>query len=184
MALIVEDGTTSGGVANAESYVSVAYADTYFSDRGFADWALLTTAQKEAALRKSCTYLDQGWEWIGARRSGSQYLMWPRSVMSISHHGHWVNLDLYLPGITTIPLILKQAQCELAKESLTQDLGASYDPTQTVESETIGPLSVSYAASRFGMANPVKRYPLVTIMLKDLTTGSNTVGLSGSAVRA
>lgn len=36
MAFVVEDGS---GIANANAYITVAYADEYFSDRGNADWA-------------------------------------------------------------------------------------------------------------------------------------------------
>ena len=48
MSLVVEDGT---GKADAESYISVADADTYHSNRGNTDWAALTTTEKEQLLR-------------------------------------------------------------------------------------------------------------------------------------
>ena len=54
MSLIVEDGT---GKSNAESYISVADADTYHSNRDNTDWAALTTAEKERLLRIATDYM-------------------------------------------------------------------------------------------------------------------------------
>lgn len=54
MALIVEDGT---GLADAESYLSVADADTYHADRNNEAWQDYSTAEKEAALRKATQYI-------------------------------------------------------------------------------------------------------------------------------
>ena len=53
MTLVIEDGT---GKSNAESYISVADADTYHSNRGNTDWAALTTAEKERLLRIATDY--------------------------------------------------------------------------------------------------------------------------------
>jgi hypothetical protein len=55
MALVVEDGT---GLANANSYISVAYADAYFTDRANAAWGTATQQAKEAALINASSYLD------------------------------------------------------------------------------------------------------------------------------
>jgi hypothetical protein len=51
---------------NAESYVSVADADTYHANRGNASWAALTTTQKEQALRKATDYMVGAYQsrWI------------------------------------------------------------------------------------------------------------------------
>jgi len=186
MALIVEDGVTPGGVPNAESYCTVAFADAYWVGRNptsAAAWAALGTPAKEAALREACQYLDQGWEWIGDRWSGTQYLMWPRSIYGSRIHNQWLNLNLSLPGITKIPLILQQAQCELALEASSGKLSPSYDPSQTVESVSVGPIRVGFAASRFGMLKPNRRFPFLSILLKDISTQSNTNSLSITASR-
>jgi hypothetical protein len=50
VSLIVEDGT---GLATAESYISVADADTRQAALGITNWATLSTAEKEQALRRS-----------------------------------------------------------------------------------------------------------------------------------
>ena len=182
MSLIVEDGVTSGGVPNAESYVTVAEADAYWAGRNATSattWAKLQTPAKEAALREACQYLEQGWEFIGSRWSGTQYLQWPRAIQ----HTFWGNVALSIPGINTIPLVLKHAQCELALEAVAGRLAPSYDPSATVEAVSIGAMSVTYGKSGAAMARPNKRYPLITLLLKDIATGSNASGLMGTAQR-
>ena len=67
MVLIVEDGT---GKADAESYLSVADADTYHTKHGdSADWDGASTGDKEEALRMGTQYLDATYNtlWIGSR---------------------------------------------------------------------------------------------------------------------
>jgi hypothetical protein len=68
MTLTVEDGT---GKADAESYISVADADTYFTARNNATWAALSTSDKEAALRKATDYMLQAYRvrWAGMRET-------------------------------------------------------------------------------------------------------------------
>jgi hypothetical protein len=64
----------------AESYGSVADADSYFSDRGMAAWAALSTTQKEQALRRATEFLDRyyGDRWLGEKTTQPQALDWPR----------------------------------------------------------------------------------------------------------
>ena len=80
MALIVEDGT---GKSDAESFISVADADTYHSNRGNTDWASLLTAAKEQNLRKATDYICQVYrmKWAGTRVNGTQALDWPRAYV-------------------------------------------------------------------------------------------------------
>jgi hypothetical protein len=77
MALVVEDGT---GLANAESYASVADADTRLAARGFALWDTMSEAEKEQALRRSTDYMVQVYRnrWAGTRVTTTQALDWPR----------------------------------------------------------------------------------------------------------
>ena len=44
VAFIVEDGTN---VENANAYVTLEYADAYFTDRGNDAWLAFTTEQKQ-----------------------------------------------------------------------------------------------------------------------------------------
>ena len=54
MAFVTEDGT---GLAEANSYVSVAEADAYHADRGNAAWIGEDSA-KQSALIKATDYLE------------------------------------------------------------------------------------------------------------------------------
>ena len=58
MTLIVENGT---GILKANSYVGLAYAQTYLTDRGrnVAPWSTATRADKEVALIKATDYIDK-----------------------------------------------------------------------------------------------------------------------------
>lgn len=84
MALVTEDGT---GLATAESYLSVADFDTYWSLRTTdpvytaASLGSATTTQKEEALRVSSQETDAEFEtsWPGNRLVTTQALDWPRS---------------------------------------------------------------------------------------------------------
>lgn len=78
MALIVEDGT---GLMDANAYISVEYADEYFSLRGVATWSLLTEEDKEAAIVNATDYIDQRWPCFkGQLLNEFQALMFPRTL--------------------------------------------------------------------------------------------------------
>ena len=140
MALIVESGA---GLPNSEAFISVSDADTYFSNRGNAAWAALNTAAKEAALRLSTDYMGAvyGPRWGGERLTDTQALDWPRGE----------------PGV---PEAVKRANAELAVRAsagaLLGDQGAQ------VKSETVGPISVTYAEG----ARQGTRYAAVDAGLK------------------
>jgi len=60
--LVCEDGT---GLANANTYVAQADADSYFADRANAAWAALSSDQKASALIQATQYLDARYTFIG-----------------------------------------------------------------------------------------------------------------------
>jgi hypothetical protein len=155
--------TTTGG-ASAESYITVASADTYFSNRGNATWAALTTAQKEQALRKSTDYLGQRYidRWKGLIVSESQALDWPRSGVVV--RGYQVDDD-------TVPDAIQYACAMLAVRASAADLLA--DEERTVRSEKIGPIAVEYDP-----ASPqAKKYPEVEKLLAPYLCGFGGVSV-------
>lgn len=79
MALVVEDGT---GKVDADSYVSVADADTYHAARGHTDWVAATSDNRSIALRVATDYLDSAYEFKGVRSNDIQALEWPRAGAS------------------------------------------------------------------------------------------------------
>lgn len=157
MTLTVEDGT---GLSTAEAYISVADADAYFAARGNATWAAISTdAEKEQALRKGADYLE-GYRWKGERYSSTQALAWPRS---------YVVVDGYELDADTLPAALVRANAELAVRASAADL--SVDAAAQVVQETVGPISVTYAAG----ARQQTRYEAVERMLASLLLGSGQV---------
>lgn len=79
------------------SYVDVAYADTYFTTRvGGAAWLDLTPEEKESALLTAMPYLENYCQWQGDKTDPEQALQWPRN------------------GDTEVPANIKNAQCEFA----------------------------------------------------------------------
>jgi hypothetical protein len=114
MALIVEDGS---GLSTAESYISVANADTYFTNyvRNHASWTGATTANKEQYLREAAQTLDAIFitRWKGKRVDGDQALAFPRSSV--------VTSDGYTVSSTAVPTAIERAACELAWKHLNDD---------------------------------------------------------------
>jgi hypothetical protein len=134
MSIITEDGT---GLSTAETYASVSFADTYFSDRGNTAWAALTTSVKEASLRKSTEYMLQVYRnrWIGSRYTTVQALDWPRWGVAVDGGQTVIETN-------QIPIDVKRACAELASRASTATLYA--DETRSVVIESVGPLSVEY----------------------------------------
>ena len=78
MPITVEDGT---GLADADSYASVAGADVYHALRNVAAWAAAGTAAKEAALVRATAWIDATYRarFSGTKMNGrGQSLEWPR----------------------------------------------------------------------------------------------------------
>src|SRR4051812_4464605 len=75
MSLILEDGT---GLANADTFASLAAFEAYWDQRGF-DYSSYDDDAIEAALRRASSYLSNSFSWAGYRVKGrAQALAWPR----------------------------------------------------------------------------------------------------------
>lgn len=139
MALIVEDGS---GLANAEAYASVAFADDYCDKRGIAIWATYTTTQKEARLRNGAEYIDNEFRgrFIGVKRTDTQARQFPRFQLE-DEDGRYVSHE-------SVPTPVAQANVEAA---LRDDLHLVIEKpgSITAEAKEIGPLkkSTSYGGS-------------------------------------
>ena len=174
MSLIVEDGSN---VSGAESYISVADADTYHSNRGNTTWTALTTAVKEQLLRKSTDYMVQTYrtQWAGARKYSDQYLDWPRYDVPKfdSPSGYGVYPDYY--DDTIVPGEVKVACAELAYKAYTETLAPDID--RITKREKVGVLEVEYDTKA---GAPYKKYRAIDNLLRPMliALGSNTfVGL-------
>lgn len=163
MALIVEDGS---GMSTAESYASVAEADSYFSKRNNADWDALDLPVKEACLRLATDYMVGTYRlrWKGRRRIIYQRLDWPRVGVVIEDlSGGYAGVrpyGLFQVSYQVVPDEIKNACAELALRASIGELAPDLD--QRVVSESIGPLNVKYDV----YSPRTKVYRAVDMMLK------------------
>lgn len=131
MALIVEDGT---GNPDAESYVSVAYFDNWCSKRPeYAALVASDDADKVGKLIEATGYADTVKRYKATRKSADQGLYFPREGLV-----DWDGMP-----VEGIPRRLKDAVCFLAATAFSEPLYENLG--QTVKSESIGPISTTYA---------------------------------------
>ena len=185
MAFIVEDGSE---VSGANSYASVAFADSYFADRGDTIWDSLGNAAKEIALIKATDYIDMRFKllFIGCRKSRDQSLHWPR-LNAVQADGWWITSDEVPVDLqkATVEYALQAAQAGdlLAKEAT--DSNASPKIAETVK---VGPITVSEkyqdsaAQSRVvGVdvisAATISEYPQADLLMQDLLMPADTQDL-------
>lgn len=155
MTIIIETGA---GLADAESYVSVAECSAYHVKHGGVAWDNLD--DKESALRKATQYLDVAYKWRGIPATSTQALRWPR---------YGVTVDSVTLAWDGIPPKIKEACCELAsKGDLFSDVAA-----QQVDSVKVGPIERKMSAPSNGGQ---VRYAAVDALVRDLVAGG-----SGSA---
>ena len=159
--LVVEDGS---GLTNANSYASLAYADSYHEyHRNPATWSEADDGAKEQALRMATWWLDQtyGDRWIGLKATQEQALDWPRGL-AYDRNGYQVPDD-------EVPNRLKDATCEmalrylLAPDELMPDVQVQ-DQGILSESNTVGALSSSttYAGGKSYEKRFTAAYRLLT----------------------
>lgn len=130
--MIIEDGT---GLQDANSYVSVDFADDYFSARGISSWLNLEETIKENVLVRATDYVDNIFQWYGQKKTKEQSLRFPRINL----------LDYEGTEIEGVPNRLKQAVCEGALIlSEGTELYQTSEANGNVVSESIGELSFTY----------------------------------------
>lgn len=136
MALVTETGA---GLANADAFITLAFADAYHTAKGNTTWTG-TDALKENAIRRATTYLSNSYTWKGLRSHGrSQALMWPRA-------GIWDQEGYGIPS-DQIPIEIQNATAEIALRELVTPgaMNPDFVASDLVKKETIGPMSVEYA---------------------------------------
>ena len=165
MAFTVEDGT---GVTGANSYVTVAYADAFFADRGNAAWAALANdAAKQPLLVQATDYTEV----LYARRyigemTPTYPLSWPRTDT-----GDWLDTAY---ADDEIPDVLKRAICLYAVEAISGPLM----PTPAIDDtglpvvttmKKVGPIEKEFKVVP-GNTKPmaVRPYPLADGMIASL----------------
>jgi hypothetical protein len=161
MAFTVEDGT---GVAGANAYITISYADTYHAERGNAEWTGDDTA-KEQAIVRATDYIETRWadKFLGRVEFTDplQALSFPRLYL----------YDRNGLLVTGIPELLKRATAEYALRALTSELLP--DPTVPGSSgfvtgvrERVGPIETETTYADVSQQTPLLRaYPLADRMI-------------------
>jgi len=173
--LIVEDGSI---VANADSYVSITDANTYWltNRNNNAIWLAASDGQKDQALREATQFLDNAYDWLGGRRNYNQSLRWPRVL--------WWTKDNKVLNVNAIPDAVKQAQMELALEAvqgrlITGGTRASLERGGMIQAESLSGMSIQYSSVAPGGFS----YPFIDLLVADYVQGARYGAVSGTAVR-
>lgn len=134
MALTIEDGTN---VTGADSYITVAEYNTW-ADARFGAARTTAPADDTAAEQLILRAMDyfETLNFKGTKTYESQPLQWPRS---------WVVIDRYAKEADEIPVEVKKALYELTYAEEQGD-GELNQVERKVNSETVGPISVTYAS--------------------------------------
>lgn len=107
------------GDPNADSYISLADANTYFTARGETTWTG-SDSTKENALRRGTTYLDNQYRarWVGLTVTQIQALEWPRCDGMRGYYRGYTQLLLNINGFpidqTIVPVQVQRAAAEAA----------------------------------------------------------------------
>ena len=130
---------TTPAASDAESYASVAEADAYLADNPYASgWSVASQARKEWALRSTGRLIDAvPGAWTGAASTAEQAMGWPRTGM--------LNRNGYAIASGEIPVALKNAQIEYARQMLDTDLTATNEITaKNITKIKAGPVELSF----------------------------------------
>ena len=167
MALVID--ATQGG-ANSNSYITLADANTYFEARLHVTvWTDSDEDTKNRALVMATKRINQE-VFYGDRETATQALAFPR-----------INLG-YLDGVyldSTIPEMLKEAQCELALHLLSTDMSKPSVDTSNLQEVQVGSLKAKYIVDKND--NVSQSYdtlpPFVLSLLQDLSRTVNSGGV-------
>lgn len=125
---------TAGG-SSADSYTTVAEADTYHDNHLYAtDWTGATTANQEKALKMATRILDEKIDWSGSKSTSSQALAWGRTG---------VEDDGYSVSSSIIPNPIKNATSEFARHLLGSDLTVDAQG-KGLDSLAVGSITLSF----------------------------------------
>lgn len=170
MALTVEDGT---GLANANAYIDVAFADDYLGT-GWAG-ASATTPDQERAILQATEYADIRW---GARLQGrvlkaDQALLWPRVGVTL-RDGR---------AVSGVPTAWKRAVALYAQAAAA---GSLYPASQTDSAKeitrrrvTVGPITTETQYQGVVTHDSLLKFPQADGLVAPFTIGG---GFGGGGV--
>ena len=171
MTFIVEDGT---GLDDANAYITEAFADSYFADRGVTAWAGSSTL-KEQAIVRATDYVDTryGTSFRGIPLVSTQALAFPRDDL----------LDAQGNEIEGIPEKFKKAIAEYALRALSAALLPDPSVSDTgmrlkMKKEVVGPIEEQTEFFGGGAIYIFKPYPAADKLLQEYLLGA------GGSIRA
>ena len=156
--MTVEDGS---GLIDADSYVSVSYCDTYFSDRLITEWIDITDVPtKEALLIRATDYIEQVYSqaWSGEPLMDTQALSFPRLIDDVD---------------VGVPERLKKACCELALKANSGTLLT--DVEQRIVKEKVAVIETTYGEYSDQLTQYTAVYELIKIYLDNPSSNSMKV---------
>lgn len=169
MSFTPEDGS---GIANANSYSTIAASNDYWALRGGEAWAGLSDTRKEAALIRATDWIEAayGGSFLGVRATNAQGLAWPR-------------LGVMVDGVAVsgVPVGVVSACCELALKATTADLAPDTDG-RIVTREKVDVIETEYSAGAFNPRQSTM-FNRVTQLLRPYSRGANG-GMIVGLVRA
>ena len=139
MALVIESG---GVVTGADSFATAAELVTYAEN--FGKTIPVEVPAQEALLRRAALQMD-AMPWKGRAVNRDQALAWPRA--EVKRQGWVLRLD-------EIPPQIKAGQMALAAEIHADDLVTPETKTGAVVSETVGPISTTFAVASKSVSRP------------------------------
>ena len=141
MALILD--ATVGG-ASANTYITLAAAETYFESRlDITAWDAATDDDKNRALATATRLLDSMYVWASVAATEAQRLHWPRTFMLDAKRRDTI-------GSTVIPEELGFATAELANTLLVSDRTLDSDvETQGLTKLVAGSVELEFKDSVF-----------------------------------
>lgn len=156
--LIVEDGTC---VPNANSYVSLDYADEYMLNTGKTEWASKTDDEKKSFLINATRYIDRTYSKIGWKGQKKyhrhQSLCFPRVEL----------FDKDGDEVLGIPKELMEAVCEAGYISITTSLFDIKDASGSVKRQKVDVLEVEYYSEEDSSGGYISRFSILDSLLSD-----------------
>ena len=107
------------GASDANSYVTRAEADAYFTDRMHSSaWSALDDLVKDGLLVSSSQMLDWYIKWKGSKATSAQSMQWPRSG-AIRPDGTEIDDDVLPPEVKTA--VYEQAFANIEADRMEDD---------------------------------------------------------------
>lgn len=163
----------TAGAPDANSYATRAEATAYHAAHLYASiWEDADDDQKDIALLWATRVLDEQFDWVGQKIRATQALRWPR--LGVTDRDGWA------VSPTTIPMFLKNATAELARQLLARDRFATRDEAASgIQSVDAGSVSVT-----FGKLDRIALVPESVLSIVEwYILGSESDGLNVALVR-